>query len=78
MEGRNICCAKLADIGETTAAPAERLTAEPLDQKIGDQPRMTPVAVRKGMDGDEPVVQPDSDFVWWIGIEFHPKAHVIK
>jgi hypothetical protein len=54
---------QFSDTCEASAAPGERLAAEPLDQQVRHEPRMAPVAIGKGMDGGQPVVQPDGDFV---------------
>ncbi|APO77967.1 hypothetical protein AM571_PC00227 (plasmid) [Rhizobium etli 8C-3] len=53
----------MADVGQTATAPAERLAAKPLNQNISRQARMTTISVRKWVNRDQAMVEPDRDLM---------------
>lgn len=78
LEDRDVSGAQFSGIGKSAPAPAERLAAKRFDQQVCHQPRMTAVAVRKRMDGDQLMVQPHGDFIGRLGFMLYPVPHVIE
>lgn len=70
--------AQITGIGKPAAARTEQLAAEPLDQEIGHQPRMPPVAARKPLDSDQPVMKSHGDFIRRIGFVLGSIAHIVE
>jgi hypothetical protein len=62
-QGLNISGADFTGSGQVVATPSERLGAEFHRQQIRRQPRMSPVAVGKGMNLHQPVMKPDGDLL---------------
>lgn len=77
-QGGDVGRSKLADIMQRATAPAEGLLAKALDKKVCHEPRVAPIAVGKGMDSDEAVMEPDSDLIRWKGRVIDPVADVVE
>jgi hypothetical protein len=59
----DVARAQRTDIRQPAAAPAERLSPEPLDEQVGGEARMASVPVREGVDRDQAMVKPDRRLV---------------
>src|ERR1035438_1473406 len=76
LERRHIMRSQLANIGQTAASPAKRLSAERANQQIRHKSRMPSVAIRERVDGDKTVMQPHRDFVGRIGLVLDPVTDI--
>lgn len=63
------------DVGRAVGGPGERRLAAVVKQKIGDQPGMTPVSVRKRVDPHEAVVKPHRGLSWVLAV-FQPESSI--
>src|SRR5713226_6432266 len=81
LQRRDVATAQPARLGKRGAAPAEPGAAERHDKRVGDEPRPPPVAVREGVDDNEPVAEPDRALVAAVtslGGVGEPGAHITK
>jgi hypothetical protein len=65
-------------IPQVGATPGEPLSAQLHDEQVGHQTGVTAVAVRKWMDGDEPVMKTHRDLVRGIRLVFDPPLNLIE
>ena len=63
-------------IGAEPGAPGERFAVERSDEVVGGDSGVASVTVRKRVDGDQAVVESNSDFVLFICAVFDPSLGV--
>ena len=49
-----------------------------LDKDVGQEPRVAAVAVRETVDADETMLEPDTDFVPFVGVFMNPESGVVE
>lgn len=65
-------------IDQVAAAPGEARLPKTLNQQIGHQARVAAVAIRKGMDGDQTVMETHGDFIGWLAGVFDLVVSVVQ
>jgi len=77
-ERRDVAFPGFAWSHEALAAPREAAAAKCGDEQIGGQAGVTAVAVREGMNPDQPVMKPHGDFIRPVAAMVDPIAGVIE
>nr|BAA87667.1 tiorf42 [Agrobacterium tumefaciens] len=78
LQCRDVPCSQISHVAQASATPAEGLGAQFFHEQIGGQPRVTSVAVRKRMDGDQAMVETYCDLVRRKCLMLDPIPNVIE